>query len=160
MNANEQLIQTFYKAFQEKDWKTMQSCYHEDIIFNDAVFKNLQGKNAGAMWHMLLSSGSDLQLIFDSIEADENTGKAHWVATYTFSKTGNKVINDIQANFTFKDGKIINHTDDFNFNKWAQQAFGLIGTLLGHFGFFHKSISDKAMKSLQIFILKNASLYQ
>ncbi len=160
MNANEQLIHTFYKAFQEKDWKTMQSCYHEDITFNDAVFKNLQGKNAGAMWHMLLSSGSDLQLIFDGIQADENTGKAHWVATYTLSKTGNKVINDIQANFTFKDGKIINHTDDFNFNKWAQQAFGLIGTLLGHFGFFHKSISDKAMKSLQIFIHKNASLYQ
>ncbi len=159
MNDNEQLIHTFYNAFQQKDWKTMQACYHENIIFNDAVFKNLQGKQAGAMWHMLLQNGKDLQLNFDGVVANEKTGKAKWIATYTFSKTGNKVINDIQAVFEFKDGKIFRHTDSFDFHKWAKQAFGFSGLIMGGFVFFQNTVSKKAMEGLNAFIQKNATLY-
>jgi len=160
MNNNEQLLHTFYTAFQNKDWNTMQSYYHEKIVFNDAVFKNLEGKKVGAMWHMLLQNGKDLELIFDGIEANDQAGKAHWVVTYTFFKTGNKVINDISASFQFKDGKIIKHNDTFDFQKWAKQAFGVVGILFGRFPFFHKKISETALKSLNTFIQKNKEIYQ
>ncbi len=159
MHSNEKLIQKFYTSFQKKDWRTMQECYHSDIVFNDAVFKNFKEKEVKAMWHMLLSSSKDLALTFDSISANENTGKAHWIATYTFTKTGNIVINDIQANFEFKDGKIFRHTDKFDFYKWSSQALGWKGKLLGKFGFLNKKVSETAAKSLEKFMKLHPKKY-
>jgi ketosteroid isomerase-like protein len=154
MNANEQLIETFYKAFQNKDWATMKACYAESLVFNDAVFTNLDYNQASKMWEMLLKRGKDLELKFSDIEATENGGKAIWIATYTFS-TGNKVVNHIQADFEIKDGKIVRHTDDFDFYKWAKQAFGMAGTLIGWTGFFNKKVKTTALKGLESYIQKN-----
>lgn len=159
MHPNQKLIQKFYTSFQRKDWKSMQECYHSDIIFNDTVFKNLNEKETKAMWHMLLTSSKDLEITFDSISANENTGKAHWIATYTFSKTGKKVINDIQAIFEFKDGKIFRHTDQFNFYNWSSQALGWKGLIFGKFGFLNKKVSETAMKGLEKFMNKFPKKY-
>ena len=71
------------------------------------------------------------QQLLDSIEATDTAGKAHWVATYTFSGTGRKVVNDIQASFVFKVGKIVRHKDVFDLYLWARHALGLKGVLLG-----------------------------
>ena len=152
MNKNEELIRKFYTAFRQKDWKTMQACYHPEVEFNDAVFKNLKGKKAGAMWHMLLSGSKDLDLIFDGIEANETNGKAHWVATYTFTLTGKKVVNDIHAVFEFRGGLIIKHTDSFDFKKWSKQAFGFTGILLGGSTFFQNYLTKKTDKRLDVFM--------
>ncbi|RZK47727.1 MAG: nuclear transport factor 2 family protein, partial [Pedobacter sp.] len=122
MNANEQLIQHFYTCFQNKDFKGMQACYADNAIFNDAVFKNLNAEQVKAMWEMLITKGKDMRLEFSQIKADEKTGSAHWDAYYTFSSTGNKVVNRIDASFEFENGKIVKHTDDFNFYIWAKQA--------------------------------------
>ncbi|MCX8492504.1 MAG: nuclear transport factor 2 family protein, partial [Cyclobacteriaceae bacterium] len=46
MNQHKQLIEKFYSAFQQKDWQTMQNCYHEEVTFNDPAFQNLKGKEA------------------------------------------------------------------------------------------------------------------
>lgn len=154
MNANERLIETFYKAFQSKDWATMKACYAENVVFNDAVFTNLDYRQAGKMWEMLLKGGKDLELKFSDIEATESRGKATWVATYTFS-TGNKVENHIQATFEIKDGKIVRHTDDFGFYKWAKQAFGIMGMLIGWTGFFKKKVKTTALAKLENYSRKN-----
>ncbi|MGB0864421.1 MAG: nuclear transport factor 2 family protein [Saprospiraceae bacterium] len=154
MNENEQLIEAFYQAFQNKDWKTMKTCYSEEVMFNDSVFKNLDYYQTTKMWEMLLKRGKDLKLVFSNIEATGSTGKATWVATYTFS-TGNKVENHIQANFEIKDGKIIKHTDSFDFYEWAKQAFGITGRLIGWTGFFRSKVQTKALEGLEKYIQKN-----
>ena len=159
MNPNEELIQKFYSSFQKKDWKGMQECYHPELIFNDSVFKNLKKKKASAMWHMLLEGGKDLELTFDGIQADDNSGKAHWIATYTFSKTGNKVINDIHASFEIKDGKIFRHTDKFDFHNWSKQALGLPGLLFGKFKFLQNKVTETATKTLNKFIQQHPEKY-
>src|SRR5688572_22143160 len=110
MNTNEQLINRFYTSFKNKDYRGMQSCYADYIVFSDNAFPNLEGKQAGAMWHMLIAGGKDLALTFDSVTANDKTGTANWTATYTFSLTGNKVVNHIHAEFEFENGKIIRHT--------------------------------------------------
>ena len=46
--------------------------------------------------------------------------------------TGRKVHNVVDSRFDFADGLIIRHTDDFNFDKWAAQAFGLPGKIVGY----------------------------
>ena len=127
----EQLIKTFYTAFQNKDWKTMQSCYHDEIVFSDPVFRNLKGNEAKAMWHMLVTSGKDLTIDFSKVKANDRKGSCHWEAFYTFSRTGRKVRNSIDTKFVFKDGKIFRHTDTFNLWLWSSMALGIVGVLLG-----------------------------
>lgn len=130
MHPNAQLIEKFYSSFQKKDAAGMLACYHPDVEFADAVFA-LKGKQAGAMWHMFCEGGRDLALTFGDIQADDARGQAHWEATYTFSATGRKVRNIIEAEFQFKDGKIIRHHDHFDFWRWARMALGPVGVILG-----------------------------
>lgn len=152
MNENELLIEKFYTAFQAKDYATIQSCYSNHATFSDEVFVGLNPEQVRAMWEMLLKNGKDLKLEFKNIKADGSAGSAEWIAYYTFSKTGNKVINRITANFIFENGKIIQHTDQFDFYKWASQALGNTGVLLGWTSFLKNKVRTTAMKSLVDFI--------
>ncbi|MES2650904.1 MAG: nuclear transport factor 2 family protein [Bacteroidota bacterium] len=154
MNANEQLIRHFYTCFKNKDFKGMQDCYADTATFSDAVFKNLNADQVKAMWQMLIVKGKDFHLEFKDISATENSAKAHWDAFYTFSGTGKKVINRIDATFEIENGKISRHTDSFNFHTWAKQALGLTGFLFGWASFLNKKVSAQAMKNLDSFMAK------
>lgn len=148
-------ITKFYTAFQQKDYETMASLYHPEATFKDAAFDLKSGKEAGAMWKMLITSGKDLRIEFGDVQADGNTGLAHWEAWYTFSKTGRKVHNVIEARFEFKDGLIYRHADHFDFWRWSRQSLGLTGWLLGWSGFLKNKVSTMAMKGLNTFMNKN-----
>jgi len=145
------LLEKFYTAFQNKDAETMISCYHDDIIFCDPAFGELNGEDARAMWRMLCRNASDLKVEFSDINASLKKGSAHWEAWYTFSKTGRRVHNVVSAEFDFKDSKIIKHIDSFNLHKWATQAFGLKGRLLGGTNFFKNKLNQQTNKALKQF---------
>jgi ketosteroid isomerase-like protein len=155
MNNNGLLIQKFYTSFQNKDYKGMQECYADNVSFSDNAFPALKGKQAGAMWHMLISGGKDLQLTFEPVKANDTHGSCDWTATYTFSLTGRKVTNKIHAEFDFSNGKIIRHKDSFDFYNWAKQAFGLTGLLLGWTRFFRNKVQSTAGSTLNTFIEKH-----
>ncbi len=156
MNDYSAIVTKFYTAFQQKDYETMASLYHPEATFRDAAFDLKSGKEAAAMWKMLISAGKDLRIEFSEVKADEKTGSAHWEAWYTFSKTGRKVHNIIEAEFEFKDGLIYRHRDHFDFWRWSRQALGLAGWLLGWSGFLKSKVSSSAMKGLHTFMEKNA----
>lgn len=156
MHPNAALIHRFYTAFSKLDAETMAACYADNVVFSDPAFPHLAGKDAGDMWRMLTSRASDFSLVFDGVQADDRQGSAHWVASYTFSQTGNQVVNDISASFEFKDGKIIQHTDRFDLWKWARQALGLKGALLGWTPFVKNAIRQQAAKGLAIYQKKQA----
>lgn len=152
MTNNEELIKTFYKAFQNKDYRAMQDCYADNAVFNDAIFKDLDSKQVKAMWEMLIKRGKDMSLTFKNIEANGNTASAEWVASYTFSSTNRKVINHVKANFIFGNNKILKHTDDFNFYKWSRQALGTPGLLLGWTSYLKSKVSRSAIQGLDAYI--------
>ena len=147
------LINTFYEAFVKRDHDTMGNCYHADAKFQDEAF-TLQGKEIGAMWHMLCDRGKDLTLTF-SVSEQEDQVTAHWEPIYSFSQTGNKVHNIIDATFEFKDGKIYRHTDRFSFWRWSKQALGAPGLLLGWTPFLQNKVRQKARNGLDDFIAAN-----
>ncbi len=155
MENNKQLIETFYTAFQNKDYKTMQACYADAAVFSDEAFVDLNANEVRAMWEMLIKRGKDLKLEFKNVQTEGNKGSAEWVATYTFSASGNKVINRIKATFEFENGKIIKHTDTFDFPLWAKQALGFKGMLLGRTNFLRKKVQATAKQSLEKFIADN-----
>ena len=132
----------------------MAECYHQDIEFSDAVFPHLKGFKAKAMWRMLCERATDLDIKLSNIKADDSQGTAHWDADYTFSKTGNKVHNSIDAAFQFNDGKIIKHTDSFDLWKWAGMALGMKGRLLGWLPPVQAAIRKEANDNLEKFVKK------
>lgn len=154
MDAHEQLIQHFYTCFKNKDIKGMQDCYADNATFNDAVFKNLNAQQVRAMWEMLILKGKDMRIEFSHITTTENGAKAHWDAYYTFSATGNKVINRIDSSFEIENGKITKHTDHFNFYTWARQALGMGGWLLGWTDLLQNRVRGQALKNLDSFMGK------
>lgn len=155
MNQNATTIETFYKAFQEKDYAGMAACYHENVQFSDPAFQNLSGNQARAMWHMLCERGTDLAVTYRDVQADATAGQAHWEATYSFSATNRKVHNVIDAVFRFEDGKIIDHQDSFSFWRWTSMALGPIGMLLGWSPPLQNKVRATAMQGLNKFIEKH-----
>ncbi len=147
------LIEKFYSAFKNLDSETMANCYHKDIVFKDPAFGVLKGGKAKNMWRMLCTSqkGKDFIISYSNIKFSDNKGTAHWEAHYTFSKTGRKVHNKILAEFEFKEGQIIKHTDSFNLYRWAQQAFGITGYLIGWTSFFRKKLQKQTNTMLSKF---------
>jgi ketosteroid isomerase-like protein len=129
--ANQELIERFYRAFGDRDGDAMASCYSPGIRFSDPVFPDLRGNHAGDMWRMLTSAPGELRIELLEHEADDRRGSGHWRAHYTFSQTGRPVVNDIHAGFQFQDGLISEHRDEFSFHRWARQALGPVGLLLG-----------------------------
>jgi ketosteroid isomerase-like protein len=154
-SLNQQLITTFYTAFQKKDYKTMQNCYADNATFSDPVFVNLNATEVRAMWEMLCIRGKDLELTFKNVTATAgNQASAEWEAHYTFSASNRKVVNVITAEFLIENGKIVKHVDTFNFYKWSKQALGTGGLLLGWTHFLKKKVRQGAMKSLTDFMGK------
>ena len=148
MNANEATLKRFYEAFQQRDAATMAACYAPDVQFSDPVFPDLRGAQAGLMWRMLCERGKDLRLEFRDVRADDATGSVHWEAWYTFSATGRKVHNVIDATFTFRDGRIARHVDHFDLYRWSRQALGPAGLLLGWTPLLQNKVRAMAAKGL------------
>lgn len=146
---NQQLIEHFYTCFARADAEGMAACYADDVVFEDPAFGRLQGADAGNMWRMLVNPA--LKLTFNKVWTDGNRGGAHWEAHYTFSKTGNKVVNRVDATFEFRDGRIVKHTDHFSFWTWSRQALGLPGLLLGWTPFLQNKVRQQALARLQAF---------
>ncbi len=149
MHPNAALIHRFYDSFAALDAEGMKACYHPDVVFTDPAFGELRGAQAGAMWTMLTSRARDLQVSATDVEADDRRGRAHWEARYTFGQTGRKVLNRIDAEFEFRDGLIIRHTDTFDFYAWARQALGPAGLLLGWTPIIQNKVRQTARAGLE-----------
>ena len=103
------------------------------------------------MWRMLTRGPGDLRVELLEHEADDVRGSAHWRASYTFGETGRAVVNDILASSRFEDGLIVEHHDEFSFHRWARQALGPVGLLLGWTPFLRSAVRRKAAARLDKF---------
>jgi len=153
---NQEIIERFYAAFNNGDYKTMQDLYHPAATFSDPVFRDMNAKETRAMWQMLVTSGKDLKVTVSNVKGDVLGGTCHWEAVYTFSTTGRVVHNKIDARFEIANGKILRHEDNFNLHKWSRMAFGLTGAIAGWTPFFKKKIRETAEKRLAGFMRRNA----
>lgn len=149
MHRNAALIHRFYDSFAALDAAGMRACYHPDVVFSDPAFGELRGAQAGAMWEMLCARARDLEVSASGVEADDQRGRAHWEARYTFGQTGRPVHNRIDAEFEFRDGLIIRHTDTFDFYAWARQALGPAGLLLGWTPIIQNKVRSMARAGLE-----------
>ncbi len=152
MHPNAALIERFYRAFQARDAAAMGACYHPEVAFSDPVFPALRGREARALWALLCERAQDLEIEFGDVHADDARGRAHWEARYTFSPTGRRVRNVIDAGFEFRGGLIARHVDRFGFWRWARQALGAAGWLLGWTPLVRNRVRSEARRGLDAFL--------
>ena len=155
-DQNREVIRTLYEAMDRHDGDAMAGLYASDARFEDPVFGPLTGDEAGNMWRMLTSRSKDLRVELAENHAQEERGSARWIARYTFGPTGRRVTNDIRASFRFRDGLIIEHTDRFSFYRWARQALGPMGLLLGWAPPLRLALRRRALEDLAKFSRKRA----
>lgn len=156
MHPNATLLTGFYRAFAARDGDAMASAYAPDATFTDPVFVDLKGPEIGAMWKMLCSRAKDLRIEASGIDAGDTSGRAHWEAWYPFSKTGRNVHNIIDAEFEFRDGKIVRHVDAFGLWRWSGMALGTTGKLLGWTPMIRNAVRKEARRGLDKFIAAGA----
>jgi len=152
MHANAALLYRFYQAFAARDAEGMAACYARDVVFEDPAFGELHGDEARGMWRMLCARARDLSIEARDIVADESTGSAHWEAVYTFTQTGRRVHNRIDASFRFRDGLIVEHRDRFDFWAWSRRALGAPGLLLGWTPWLRGKVRGQARAGLAKFL--------
>lgn len=129
-HPNAAVIVAFYTSLQRSDFSGIRRCYAPGVVYWDPVFRELRGERALAMWDMICRRG-DIDVVYDAVRADDETGSGRWEARYNFSKTGREVHNVIDSRFRFADGLICEHRDTFDVHRWAGMALGPAGRLLG-----------------------------
>ncbi|HEX8452723.1 MAG TPA: nuclear transport factor 2 family protein [Longimicrobium sp.] len=148
MHPNEALIHRFYTCFQTRDAGGMQACYHPEATFRDPAFGELDAAGVAGMWRMLCARAADLDIQFSGVRANDVEGSAHWAAIYTFTQTGRRVDNRIDARFVFRDGLIVRHEDTFSFWRWSRQALGPVGLVLGWTPLLRNRVRGTAIRQL------------
>lgn len=103
------------------------------------------------MWRMFCTGGSDIDVTFGDVQADDSSGSAKWEARYVFPKTKRRVHNKISASFQFRDGLIIRHRDDFDFYRWSRMSLGPVGTALGWTPIVKNQVRQQAASQLDRF---------
>jgi ketosteroid isomerase-like protein len=119
------VIEELYGALNRHDGDAMAGMYAPDGRFRDPAFGELTGAEAGDMWRMLTARADDLRVELREHSVEGDTGRARWIAHYTFSRTGRPVVNDVHARFRFReDGLIAEHEDSSSMRRWVGQALG------------------------------------
>jgi len=147
-------IERLYAAFERLDADAMTACYAPDARFDDEAFSLRGRETIGAMWAMLCDAVKAKGRDAWRLEASAITERgAHWEPTYRFSATGRMVHNVIDAEFDFDAaGLITRHCDRFDFWRWARQALGAPGLLLGWTPLLRAKVRAQAAKNLERFI--------
>ncbi|HAI85153.1 MAG TPA: DUF4440 domain-containing protein [Chitinophagaceae bacterium] len=144
---------TFFKAFAQLNANAMCECYQTTAVFNDPVFGLLHYNELTAMWQMLCANATNFSLQFETpVAIDHEYVTVSWTASYTFSATGNKVVNRVKSYLRIENGYITEQSDAFKLSRWAAQALGIKGMLLGWSGFVQKRIRKNARKALERYI--------
>lgn len=151
-------VERFYAAFERLDGAAMQACYAADARFDDEVFSLRGRQHIGGMWRMLCAATQargreHWKLAASDIEEQGRRVSAHWEASYLFAASGRLVHNRIDAEFEFDaDDLITRHRDRFDFWRWARQALGAPGLLLGWTPFLRRKVRAQAAARLHRFL--------
>ena len=154
---SEATIQALYSALDRHDGEAAAACYTDDAVFEDPAFGRLEGGAVKDMWRMLAGRTDDLAVTLGDhgVAAHGRTGWAHWSATYTFTDTGRKVLNEIDARYTFSDGLIAEQIDSFPLRRWGAQALGTKGSVLGLTPLLSREVQKQARSNLDAYSRAN-----
>lgn len=127
----EAVMKKFYEAFTAQRPADFEGLYAPDVKFKDAVFEYSDRKGTMKMWRSILANPKNtFRFEFDRVEGDVAYGR--WVGDYKLG--GRPIRNELETRMVVRDGRIVEHTDDFDWGKWVKQALpggGLFANRVG-----------------------------
>jgi len=138
----------FYDSLARRDGEAMAAMYASDAEFEDPIFR-LKGPDIGKMWIALTRRARDFSIAYTIAQAAPGHGTVELTARYLYGSR-RPVTNVILSEIEFEKGLIVRHRDQFDFPRWAAQALGVPGRLLGRFEFFRRAVSRKAARALSL----------
>lgn len=150
------LVQRFFYDFNRQNGPAMAALYAPQATFTDPVFPCLKGPEVGGMWRMLTAGGGDLTVELTGLEEKAWGVEATWVARYTFTATGQKVVNRVRSRFAFQGEQVVAQQDAFDLPEWLGQAFGPFGQAWGRTAWMQGMIQGVARRQLDAFLAKEA----
>ncbi|MDQ2870776.1 MAG: nuclear transport factor 2 family protein [Acidobacteriota bacterium] len=144
MNSEETkaVLTAFFDALARRDGDAVAALYAPDARFEDEIFR-LDGADVPKMWRALLHGSKTLEVSYTIARAGSGSGTVEWTARYTYPG-GGPVVNVILSELDLAGGTIVRQRDRFDFPRWAAQALGRPGRLLGGFEWFRRAVSRKA----------------
>jgi len=148
MIENKNVITGLYNAYKERNPELMASFYTEDASFKDEIFGEVTGQEIPKVWEVVHSTTSNFYLYFHIVNVNKNLATVNSQLSYTFKHTGRKIDISITSIFRFENGKIRHQVDEYSLWKWASQAFGVSGFLLGWNPKFKNKIRQSAQNTI------------
>ena len=138
----------FYDSMARRDGEAMARMYALAATFEDPVFR-LTGPDIGKMWIGLMRRAREFSIAYTIAQAGRGWGTVELTARYLYGGR-RPVTNVILSELKLEGGLIVQHVDQFDFTRWAAQALGTPGRLLGRFEFFRRAVSRKAARGLGV----------
>lgn len=142
MHENANQLRRLYDGLKRRDHGAMAACYTSDATFEDIAFRLKGQDRIHAMWRMICEPDVNIEAEYEVLAADDRSGRVALVDTYTFTTTGNRVVNRIESRFDFHEGRISRHHDVCDPRRWADQAFGpVFGFLPGRLRLIRRAMA-------------------
>lgn len=142
----------FFDAFAVGDWHAMGRLYAPQARFSDPLFPQLDAEQVRALWQMLLTQAQGFRLSYRIDAESDHAARVLWVAHYLYGRR--PVVNRVVSEMQLGAGCILVQNDHFNLWRWARQALGLTGWLLGGTPLLRRRLRREAAVRLQAFIAR------
>lgn len=123
--ANEAVARRFYDAWTRHDFATEEALYAPDVKWKDTLTSFDDREGTVGMWRALAAADPNAKFSYEITGASGDTVTVAWHADYHLF--GNPVHNDVAATLVIRDGQIVEHTDDYSWDRWARQVFPALG---------------------------------
>ena len=129
-----EVVTSFYESLGKHDFAALDAAYDPKARFHDPLFGQLDGRHeVMEMWKTILP-GIDPKKFHSDHEIESVTRrsdgafevKLHWNAHYELR--GRHIDNASETTMIVKNGKIVDHRDNWDLSTWTKQA------LPGHLG--------------------------
>ena len=155
MHPNVELIENFTRPSLAATMPACSRCYDPAVDFADPVFTvqaNVHTPCGTCSSAEARPSRSPSTRFKPTTQVEARTGKRSII----FRRPKRPVLNIIDAEFKFRNGKIYWHRDHFDFWKWSRQALGTSGMLLGWSPILHNRVRKTASANLDKFIVAHS----
>jgi ketosteroid isomerase-like protein len=150
-------VHSFFQCLESGDGAGAAASYAADVQYSDPLLGMLTGQRALLRWPHFLKKAQGLDLFFNILSTDAGAVKARYRLRYTDAGTGRRIDNDVHAEFTTRDDKIIRHRDSFSTWRFAAMQLGIQGRLLGFLPPLIHRLQREARADLEAFLSDTAA---
>lgn len=145
MQENSELIDSFFKAFSERDFNTMKSLSKSSIVYYDPLYGYLNDGDVFMMWDDRYGKNGFTLMYHDVKDEGDDYYTVKVEVVYSRKKT---ITQQMKAYIKIENGLIAEYSHGFSVHQLCKQEYGLMGNLLGWNRLVQQRIKNDARREL------------